>query len=68
MSWEGSMNTPNPGSQEAVDAGCKCPVMDNWRGDPAMGRIRGFVVTVGCPVHHPANPGAERAPKKESAA
>ena len=24
--------TPNPGSQEAIEQGCKCPVMDNRRG------------------------------------
>lgn len=23
---------PNPGSQEAIDQGCKCPVMDNCYG------------------------------------
>lgn len=23
---------PNPGSQEAIEQGCKCPVMDNARG------------------------------------
>ena len=46
--------TPNPGSREAVEAGCICPVMDNWRGDPELGRIRGFRVVVGCPLHHPS--------------
>lgn len=45
--------TPNPGSDAAIKQGCTCPVMDNWRGDPEMGRIRGFVIVVGCPVHHP---------------
>lgn len=44
---------PNPGSPEAVAQGCICPVMDNGRGDPELGRIRGFVVVVGCPLHSP---------------
>jgi hypothetical protein len=25
--------------------------MDNWRGSDEIGRIRGFVVVEGCPVH-----------------
>jgi hypothetical protein len=44
---------PNPGSQEAQDQGCICPVMDNGRGDPEIGRIRGFVMVIGCPIHAP---------------
>ena len=43
---------PNPGSAAARDAGCVCPVMDNWRGSDELGRIRGFVVVEGCPLHH----------------
>lgn len=43
---------PTPGSREAIDLGCTCPVMDNDGG-------RGFVIngetcfwfTQGCPVH-----------------
>ena len=46
------MSVPNPGSREAVEQGCKCPVYDNWRGDPELGRIRGFIVVEGCPLHH----------------
>lgn len=51
------MNRPNPGSQEAIDQGCECPVMDNLNG-------RGFPVTTdegelqiaywingNCPIH-----------------
>lgn len=45
------MTTPNPGSDEAQAAGCQCPVLDNWHGDPKVGEIRGFIITVGCPVH-----------------
>lgn len=39
----------NPGSDEAKDQGCKCPVIDN-----AYGRGRGdgtFWITQGCPLH-----------------
>lgn len=42
---------PNPGSNAALEQGCICPVMDNWRGDPMLGEIRGFVEVVGCPLH-----------------
>lgn len=45
------MNPPNPGSPEAKEQGCKCPVMDNWRGSDEIGRIRGFVVREDCPMH-----------------
>jgi hypothetical protein len=44
---------PNPGSREALAQGCICPVMDNWRGSDKLGRIRGFVMVVGCPLHSP---------------
>jgi hypothetical protein len=43
----------NPGTKLARDAGCICPVMDNWQGNPEIGRIRGFVMVVGCPLHSP---------------
>lgn len=43
----------NPGSDAAVKLGCICPRMDNGRGDPEIGRIRGFVVVIGCPLHSP---------------
>lgn len=48
---------PNPGSQEAEDQGCTCPVMDNCRGRGYMGGAKDqrgmtvFVITGGCPVH-----------------
>lgn len=44
----------NPGSDEAVRAGCKCPVMDNRRGrglyTDDSGRVQ-FVVSEECPLH-----------------
>ena len=46
---------PNPGSDEALDEGCTCPVMDNRYGDgarvdPKTGKVM-FWYTEGCPVH-----------------
>lgn len=73
------MSIPNPGSREAGEQGCICPVMDNWRGSDEIGRIRGFIVVAGCPLHHQtpepvqpnadssaANPGAVAPPNPES--
>lgn len=39
----------NPGSREALEMGCECPVLDNeyGRGDPAGT----FVIALGCPLH-----------------
>lgn len=51
------MKAPNPGSDEAISLGCKCPVIDNGHGRGWMGGIKDddgetiFVYTVGCPVH-----------------
>lgn len=44
---------PNPGSDEAIAGGCICPIMDNHHGSDLLGELRGFVVVVGCPMHHP---------------
>lgn len=46
-------DTPNPGSDEAIKAGCLCPIIDNGHGRGYMGQPDVFVITVGCPVHHP---------------
>lgn len=46
---------PNPGSKEAIDQGCKCPVLDNHHG---RGVLIGqdpnpqFWYTEDCPVHN----------------
>ena len=45
---------PNPGSSEAIKAGCTCPVMDNRNGNGVYTELDGtvvFVMTIGCPVH-----------------
>ena len=44
--------TPNPGSQAAIDAGCKCPVMDNEYGAGYHGQPGIFVFSGNCPVHN----------------
>lgn len=51
-----------PGSDEALDAGCLCPVMDNGHGrgylggmtDPKTGKTM-YVVRSDCPIHTPDN-------------
>lgn len=50
--------TPNPGSKEAIEAGCGCPVMDNHHGDgipmvdPDTKQIRrAYWVDATCPMH-----------------
>lgn len=48
---------PNPGSQEAIDQGCKCPVMDNFYGKGIPfpeedGTYRtAFWMSGDCPIH-----------------
>lgn len=46
---------PNPGSEEALAAGCLCAVMDNNHGKwkPWTGH---WWITEGCPVHAPSSP------------
>lgn len=46
--------TPFPGSREALDAGCICPVLDNGHGNLSLAQDRGgWWITVGCPIHSP---------------
>jgi len=45
---------PNPGSKEAQDLGCTCPVLDNEYGEGAYIDKTGepvFWITSGCPLH-----------------
>lgn len=47
------MNKPNPGSKEAGEQGCTCPVIDNHYGKGPYekdGEPR-FWITEGCPLH-----------------
>lgn len=51
------MNKPNPGSDEAIEQGCKCPVMDNRRGrgipiTTPEGELQiAFWMSADCPLH-----------------
>lgn len=43
---------PNPGSDEALEQGCKCPVLDNNFGRGAYkGRDGEFIIRANCPLH-----------------
>ena len=44
--------TPNPGSKEAGEQGCTCPVLDNYHGE-GLPYPEGtqFWITEGCPLH-----------------
>jgi len=42
---------PNPGSDAAIKKGCICPVLDNGHGDEELGKIRGFICNMECPIH-----------------
>lgn len=43
----------NPGSDEAINAGCACPVLDNahGRGRPGRNGERQFWMSSDCPIH-----------------
>jgi hypothetical protein len=44
--------TPNPGSPEALEEGCTCPVLDNRHGEGIMLKgERVFWFNARCPVH-----------------
>jgi hypothetical protein len=55
------MNKPllAPGSDSALKAGCRCPVLDNAHGRGYMGGGKDeqgntvYVFTSGCPIHWP---------------
>jgi hypothetical protein len=42
---------PNPGSDAAIEQGCTCSISDNGHGNEELGRIRGFWISVDCPLH-----------------
>lgn len=49
--------TPKPGSKEAAEQGCTCPVIDNGHGKGYMGGVKDkdgnvmFVINANCPIH-----------------
>ena len=45
------MSKPNPGSDEAVSQGCKCPILDNAKGRGAWGDPATFWISPSCPLH-----------------
>lgn len=51
------MNIPNPGSNEAIEQGCNCPVLDNLHGKgfpvtTEEGELQiGYWMTEDCPLH-----------------
>ena len=42
---------PNAGSDEAIDLGCTCPIMDNEYGKGYIGMEDVFVFNTQCPLH-----------------
>lgn len=44
-------STLNPGSDAAIEQGCRCPVLDNSHGRGYMGQPAVFVMVGDCPVH-----------------
>lgn len=41
----------NPGSPEAVSAGCECPILDNGHGRGYMGQRNVFSINTQCIIH-----------------
>ena len=47
----------NPGSDEAIAAGCRCPCLDNGHGRGYLGGVKDdqgqtvFVISENCPIH-----------------
>ena len=54
---------PNPGSKEAIEQGCTCPILDNSHGKGYMEGI--FVIVQGCPLHNPEG-GTENEDKRQT--
>ena len=48
MSESKTTPKPNPGSDEAIEQGCMCPVLDNADG---KGTPLGFWISDKCPLH-----------------
>lgn len=58
MSSSRSNETPPPGSDAALDLGCRCPVLDNAHGKGYLGGAKDketgetlYVITADCPLH-----------------
>uniref|UniRef100_A0A6M3L2S9 Uncharacterized protein n=1 Tax=viral metagenome TaxID=1070528 RepID=A0A6M3L2S9_9ZZZZ len=50
---------PNPGSNEAIEKGCKCPILDNSHGQgagwPSSDGNPAFWINEDCPIHNKQN-------------
>ena len=46
-----AVNVANPGSPEAKEQGCKCPVFDNHHGRGYFGQPGIFAIAGHCPIH-----------------
>lgn len=44
-------DVPPPGHPDAVDQGCRCPVLDNARGKGSY--KGGYIIRGDCPLHAP---------------
>ena len=42
-----------PGSAQALDQGCTCPVLDNGHGAGWCGNTGLYVISMDCPLHRP---------------
>jgi len=42
---------PNPGSDEAIEKGCTCPVIDNEHGKGYLAKGV-FIIRMDCPLHN----------------
>lgn len=57
LEGDGMDNKPNPGSNEAIDQGCLCPVLDNGHGKGYLDGVKDkngktvFVINCVCPLH-----------------
>ena len=49
-----SEEVPNPGSREALDAGCTCPVVDNNFGWGYWSKGT-YAISMDCPLHRGLN-------------
>ena len=43
--------TPNPGSPEAIEIGCTCPILDNEHGRGSYWGAHLFWINKSCPIH-----------------
>jgi len=55
-------NKPNPGTKEAREQGCVCPVIDNHHGQGYRGVKGIFVFRVDCPLHKKKTEGDDDVP------